>query len=127
MTSTGARLVAWVRRHLFLVVTTVATVALIAFMVVATFRLYDERQARLDAVEDLADANRQLGVEQCQGINGINATVRFVLDSGLRNRPPGSPAITDATRRLYVDTYRRLPATDCVTGAKTYFDPPFPD
>ncbi len=133
MTSTGARLLAWVWRRRQLLIASVATTAFVAVMLAGTLKVYDERRARLAAVEALATENKRLAdanaaqdVEQCEGINNVNATVRFVLDGSLRNRSPDAPPISDATRRLTVDTYRRLPHTDCASGERTYFDPPFP-
>ncbi len=119
MTATGARLLAWARRNLLLIATTLAATGFVAFMVVSTFRLYDERQARTEEIENLARQN-------CEGINGSNDTLRFLLDGTIRGRTPNSPPLSDAARQLTLDTYRRLPQTDCTTGAKTYFDPPFP-
>ncbi len=126
MTATGARMLAWVRRRMVLLVATIATVAFVALLGVVTLRVAGERQARLASIERLADENRRLATQLCEGTNDTNATVRFVLDGSFRNRSPDAPPISDAVRRLTVDTYRRLPSTDCQTGAKTYFDPPFP-
>jgi hypothetical protein len=133
VTSTGARFLAWVRRRALLLVATGATVAFVAVMVAGTLKVYDERRARLAAVEALAGENQRLAEanaeqdrQQCEGINATNGTVRFILDAGLRLRSPDNP-IGDGLRAAYVDAYRRLPRTDCDTGAKTFFDPPFPE
>lgn len=108
----------WVRRHLLAIAATAALVAFLAFMLVATTRLYDERQQRLDSIE-------QLGAAQCEGINETNATVRFILDAGLRLRSASNP-LSPELRAAYVEAYKRLPLTDCATGVRTFFDPPFP-
>ncbi len=73
----------------------------------------------INSVEDLARAN-------CRSVNQSNETIRFILDSGLRLRSPTNP-LSPQLRQLYVDVYRRVPDTDCSTGKKTYFDPPFPN
>lgn len=100
-------------------------------MFVTTFRIYDERQERLAAIEELAqrtadnaEGNRQRALEQCEATNGTNSTVRFILGAGLRVRAPDNP-ISPELRQAYIDAYQRMPHTDCATGAKTYFDPPF--
>ncbi len=133
MTSTGTRILAWVWRRRLLLLASVATVAFVGVMLAGTLKVYDERRARLAAVEALAlenkrlaDANAEQDRQQCEGINETNATVRFVLDGSIRNRPPDAPPISDGSRRLTIDTYRRLPQTNCETGEKTYYDPPFP-
>jgi hypothetical protein len=115
----------WVRRHLLAIVATVALVAFLAFMLVTTVRIYDERQQRLDAVERLAEVAEQLGRSHCEGINETNATVRFILDAGLRLRSASNP-LSPELRAAYVEAYKRLPLTDCATGVRTFFDPPFP-
>ncbi len=71
------------------------------------------------SVEGLARAN-------CRAVNESNATIRFILDSGLRLRSPSAPPLSPEVRQLYVDVYRRVPHTDCGSREKTYFDPPFP-
>ncbi len=119
MTATGARLLAWVRRRIVLLLATAATITFVALVGVVTLRVAEERQARTEQIGNLSRAN-------CEGINGSNETVRFILDGALRGRSVDAPPIPDNTRRLYVETYRRLPSTDCTTGARTYFDPPFP-
>lgn len=126
MTATGARLLAWARRRALLLVSTVATAAFVAVMIAATLKVYEERRARLVAVEELAAENQAQNLAQCEGINDGNATLRFLLDGVIRGRTPTSPPLSDAARQLTIDTYRRLPQTDCTTGEKTYFDPPFP-
>jgi hypothetical protein len=130
--NSGARLAAWARTHDLLLVAIGATLALVVVMFVTTFRIYDsrqeldaERQFRLDAVAEQARMNRMINNDLCEGLNRTNETIRFVLDGSLRNRP-ADPPLSEASRRLTIDTYRRLPHTDCDTGAKTYFDPPFP-
>ena len=127
------RLAAWARTHSLVLVAISATMAVVVTIFATTFRLYDERQARLVAIERLteqtaanAEGNRQRGIEQCEGINASNETLRLLLDGAIRARTPDSPPITPEARQLTIDTYRRLPRTDCMTGAKTYFDPPFP-
>ncbi|HJV08636.1 MAG TPA: hypothetical protein VJ653_03120 [Acidimicrobiales bacterium] len=75
--------------------------------------------AGFNAVEGVTQAN-------CRSVNETNATVRFILDSGLRLRSPSAPPISPDVRQAYVEAYRRLPHTNCGTRAKTYFDPPFP-
>ncbi len=117
--NSGARLRAWAGRHLLTIAAGAVVLAFVLVTFVATFRLYDERQARSEQVEALARQN-------CEGINETNATVRFVLDGSIRNRSADAPPISDASRRLTIDTYRRLPSTDCETGEKTFYDPPFP-
>lgn len=118
MTATGARMWAWLRTHLRLIFAAALVFALMVGLFSTTFRLYDERQARLATNEALTRA-------QCEGLNGSNSTIRFILDAGLRLRSPDNP-ISDGLRAAYTEAYRRLPLTDCITGAKTYFDPPFP-
>lgn len=117
-TSTGRRLAAWGRRNAVLLLATVAVVALGGFLLASTLQLAEERRARLEVIE-------QLTLDQCEGINGTNATVRFVLGAGLRLRSPDNP-VSPELREAYEDAYRRLPHTDCTTGAETYSDPPFP-
>jgi hypothetical protein len=112
------RLGAWAYRRRLTILAGAVVFGFAAALFVPIFRLYDERQERTAQIEGLAREN-------CEGINETNATVRFVLDGSIRNRPAGAP-ISDAARQLTIDTYRRLPQTDCTTGAKTYFDPPFP-
>jgi hypothetical protein len=130
--NTGARLAGWARTHALLLMAGATAVALVVTVFITTFRIYDERQARLASIEALADEARRLAEEnaeqdreQCESDNGIAGTVRFILDAGLRLRSPDNP-ISPALRQAYIDAYRRLPLTDCDTGAKTYFDPPFP-
>jgi hypothetical protein len=126
MTSTGARLWAWGLRHRLAILGAVAVVAFVAVTFATTFRLYDERQLRLNAIAEQALMNRMINTDLCQGLNAANETIRFVLDAGLRLRSPDNP-IGDGLRAAYVDAYRRLPHTNCDTGAKTFFDPPFPE
>lgn len=137
--NTVMRLLAWCKAQALLLVAIVATLALVVTIFTTTFRLYDERQARLASIEELtmrtaeltmrtaanAEANRQRALDQCEATNGTNGTVRFILDSGLRLRSPANP-VSPELRQAYLDAYARLPHTDCATGAKTYFDPPFP-
>jgi hypothetical protein len=127
-----ARLIGWARTHALLLVAAGAALALIVTIFITTFRIYDERQARLTAVEELtrrtaanAAANRQRALEQCEATNGTNGTVRFILGAGLRLRSPDNP-ISPELRQAYIEAYRQLPLTDCATGEKTYYDPPFP-
>jgi cell division protein FtsL len=124
------RFAAWCRTNALLLVAVGATLVLVVTIFATTFRLYDERQERLAAIEALvtetrrlADENAEQNHQQCEGINGSNETLRNLLDASI-SRPGRS--FTDDERRLAIDTYRRLPVTDCTTGAKTYFDPPFP-
>ena len=114
-----ARLFAWVRRNVALLVTTLVAVSFVALTGVLIQGVYEERQKRTAQIEALARSN-------CEGINQTNETVRFILDGALRNRPLDAPPIPESRRRLYVDTYRRLPHTDCTTGVRTDFAPPFP-
>lgn len=133
MTSTGARLVAWARRHVVLIVATVVTLVFVATMAAVITRLYEEKQLRLAAIAEQArmnaqqtEANRMNARDLCQGLNGSNETLRFLLDGALRGRTPTSPPLSDTQRQLTIDIYRRLPETNCQTGEKTYYDPPFP-
>jgi hypothetical protein len=119
MTATGARLLAWLRRHLAFIAATVATVAFVALMAVLVARVYDERRLHLAAVAEQAH-------DLCTGLNEANGSVRFILDGTLRNRQPDAPAIRPDLRQLYIDAYRRLSERNCETGEKTYYDPPFP-
>ncbi len=130
--NTGGRLWALVREHRLAILATVVVLAFATVTFATTFRIYDERQFRLDAVAEQArmnaqqaEANRMTARDLCVGLNDANETLRNLLDGALRARPPGTP-IADEARRLTIDTYRRLPSTDCETGAKTYYDPPFP-
>lgn len=130
--NTVARLLAWCKDHAPLLVAAALGLGLVVTIFATTFRIYDERQARLASIEELtrrtatnAAANRQRAIEQCEATNGTNGTVRFILDSGLRLRSPANP-VSPELRQAYLDAYARLPHTDCATGAKTYFDPPFP-
>lgn len=125
MTSTGVRLLAWVRRHAVLIVATVVTVAFVSTMAMLTFRLYDQRRYALAAVAEQARMNRMLNHDLCEGLNGANETLRNLLDASVRRITAAS--LTADQLRLTIDTYRRLPSTDCETGAKTYYDPPFPN
>lgn len=124
--NTAVRLAGWVRRHALVLIAGVAVLGLVVAIFVGTFRVYDERQARLTAIEALAAENAEQDRQQCEDLNGSNATIRFILDGILRARPDGAPPIPEATRQLYIDTYRRLPHTDCTTGVRTDFAPPFP-
>lgn len=128
---TRDRVLAWLRRHLALAATLV-TFSLVVAMLVGSFKVYDDRREEIAVIKELtrrtavnAAANRQRAMEQCEGINGTNSTIRFILDAGLRLRSPDNP-ISPALRQAYIDAYKRLPLTDCETGAKTVFDPPFP-
>ena len=129
--NTVSRLLGWCKAHALLLVAIAATLGLVVTIFVTTFRIYDERQARLAAIEELtrrtatnAEANRQRALDQCQATNGTNGTVRFILDAGLRLRSPDNP-ISPELRQAYIDAYSRLPHIDCATGARTDFAPPF--
>lgn len=133
--NTAARLAAWARRHTLLLAAFAVTLAFVGAVFTSTFRAYDERQERIAAIEALAKENKRLGEvnaeqdrEQCEGINGVNEMVRFVFDSQLRLRAqnPDAPPIPPELKQVYVELYTKVPLTDCATGAKTFFDPPFP-
>ncbi len=137
--NTGSRLWAWVLKHRLAILASGVVGAFILVTFVTTFRLYDERQARLEAIADqtamntevavqlasLAMATRDLATENCTGLNEANGSVRFILDSGLRLRSPTNP-LSDQLRQAYIDAYRQLPERNCETGEKTFYDPPFP-
>ena len=125
------RLVGWAQRHLLVLVAGALVLGFAVVMFVTTFRIYDERQERLAAIEELtrrtaanAEGNRRRALEQCEATNGTNGTVRFILDAGLRLRAPDNP-ISPELRQAYIDAYRRLPYINCATGARTDFAPPF--
>ncbi len=128
--NTGGRLWAWVLRHRLSLLAGAVVLAFVTVTFVSTFRLYDnrqqleaERQFRLDAITEQARMNRMFGYDLCVGLNGANETLRNLLDASVRRITAAS--LTDEQLQLTIDTYRRLPSTDCETGAKTYFDPPF--
>ncbi len=126
MTATGVRFLRWMQRRAVLIAATTATVGFVAFMSVVTFRLYDERQLRVDAIAEQARMNRMINLDLCEGLNESNGTLRFLLDGSIRGRTATSAPLSDAQRQLTIEIYRRLPSTDCETGEKTYYDPPFP-
>lgn len=126
------RFAGWARTHALLLGAAGAALGLVVVMFATTYRLYDSRRAEVAAIRALTAETRALVAEHevqgralCEAVNGTNATVRFILDAGLRLRAPDNP-ISPALRQAYIDAYRQLPLTDCATGAKTYFDPPFP-
>jgi hypothetical protein len=122
--NTLQRLGAWAYRRRLTIFAGVAVVWRGGMFFASSVRLYEERQARLDDIEALTAENDRQNIEQCEGLNGSNQTLRELLDASIRRRPAESFSAED--RRLAVDTYRRLPHTDCTTGEKHYFDPPFP-
>lgn len=126
MTARVQRLAAWARGEWLLIATTVAAVAFVAVVAVFASRLYEERQARLDAIADQARTNREINHDLCSGLNEANGSVRFILDTALRLRPPDAPPIRDPQRQAYIDAYHQLPERNCATGEKTFYDPPFP-
>lgn len=120
----------------------VAAYIILVFALIGGFTaLQSEVDQRVKATETLTAQNFRLAQEnsrlvaenkrqdqgQCEGINGVNAAVRFLLDGSIRNRPAGSPSFTDDQRAFARQVYERLPETDCATNAKKTYDPPFPE
>lgn len=120
----GGRLWALVREHRLAILATVVVLVFATVTFATTFRFYDERQLRVEAIAEQARMNEMLNRELCEGLNGSNETLRNLLDASVRRIPASS--LTADQLQLTLDTYRRLPSTDCETGAKTYYDPPFP-
>lgn len=52
--------------------------------------------AGIHSVEDLARAN-------CRSINASNETIRFLLDSSLRLRPPSAAPLSAEARQVTID------------------------
>ncbi len=124
----GERYSSWLTRHVMKAYLLLAggIVAAFVLMGIGFARVEDDRQRRLNAVTQQADTNRTINRDLCEGLNGSNETLRFLLDGALRGRTPTSPPLTDSARQLTIDTYRRLPSTNCETGEKTYHEPPLP-
>jgi signal transduction histidine kinase len=134
VTSTGARLLAWLRRRWVFVVATAVTILFVATMAVVVLRdaerdreLDAERQLRLDAIAEQARMNRMIAYDLCTGLNEANGALRRLLDDTIRLRPPSRP-FTDEERAIAAARYRDLPERNCESaeGEKTYYDPPFP-
>ncbi len=132
MTSTGARLLIWLRRHLALAVAGAVATAFIATMVAVSLHLAEERRLRVDAIAEQtrmnelqADKNEMFNRDLCTGLNEAIGGLRRLLDDTIRLRPPSRP-FTDEERQVTLDAYGRLPERNCETGAKTFYAPPFP-
>jgi signal transduction histidine kinase len=127
VTSTGARLLAWLRRRWVFVLATLVAALFVATMAAVTARLYEERQLRLDAIAEQSRMNRMINHDLCTGLNEANGALRRLLDDTIRLRPPSRP-FTEEERAIAVARYRDLPERNCESaeGEKTYFDPPFP-
>lgn len=129
--NTLARLLAWAKAHALILLAAGATLALVVVVFAVSFRLYDSRRAEVAAIKALTAETRGIVAHHeeqdralCEQGNDTNATVRFILDAGLRLRAPDNP-ISPELREAYIDAYSRLSHTDCATGAKRTFAPPF--
>ena len=129
--NTLRRLAAWARARSWLLFAAAVALGLVVVVFVTSYRLYDSRRAEVAAIKALTAETRAIVAhheeqdrELCEQGNDTNATVRFILDAGLRLRAPDNP-ISPELRQAYIDAYARLSHTDCATGAKTVFAPPF--
>lgn len=70
--NTGQRLVPWLRDHAALVVAALLGLAFVVTVFSTTYRIYDEREARLSAVQDAQ-------ISFCLGGNDLRAALRDYL------------------------------------------------
>jgi hypothetical protein len=124
--NTGTRLVAWVRSHVLFLVAAGATLGLVVTIFVTTFRLYDERQAQLQAI-------RHVQVQFCEGGNELRQALRDYLRQTILIRP--IPADADAATVAELEERNRssqaaldrgdrvFAPRDCVALARTLTNP----
>lgn len=85
-----------------------------------------ETEKRTTANRELIEENKRQDADQCKGINDANGAVRFLLDATVARPRPTSNPLTEEDKELLTQAYEKLPETDCVTGYKKVYEPPFP-
>lgn len=111
LSDTAARAAGWIHRHALLLVGLSATLALVAAIFVPLFRLYDQRQARLQVLQDVT-------VSGCESGNVIRSALRDYVAQTITTRPP--PPGADAATVHEIET-RNAAAKEALDRAELVF------